>query len=76
VARLIADVHSGKTNPKIAAGLAPLMNLQLRAIETSNLELRVEKLEKLLTELTADREKKGNVQPSKSWATESQTFSG
>ena len=41
VARLIADVHAGRIHPKIAAGLAPLMNLQLRAIETSNLELRV-----------------------------------
>src|SRR5271169_4516261 len=46
VARLIADVYAGKLPPKVAAGLAPLMNLQLRAIETSNLELRVEKLVK------------------------------
>jgi hypothetical protein len=63
VARLIADVHAGKVNPKIAAGLAPLMNLQLRAIETSNLEIRVEKLEKLLTKLAADRDKKRDYQP-------------
>jgi hypothetical protein len=63
VARLIADVHAGKVNPKIAAGLAPLMNLQLRAIETSNLEIRVEKLEKLLTKLAADRDKKRDFQP-------------
>src|ERR1700722_14448612 len=27
VARLIAAVHTGKLHPKIAAGLAPLMNL-------------------------------------------------
>jgi len=76
VARLIADVHSGKVHPKVAAGLAPLMNLQLRAIETSNLELRVEKLEKLLTKLTADRDKKGNVQPTTSWATASHRSAG
>jgi Family of unknown function (DUF5763) len=63
VARLIADVHAGKVHPKIAAGLAPLMNLQLRAIETSNLEIRVEKLEKLLTKLAADRDKKRDFQP-------------
>jgi hypothetical protein len=63
VARLIADVHAGKVHPKIAAGLAPLMNLQLRAIETSNLEIRVEKLEKLLTKLAADRGKKRDLQP-------------
>jgi hypothetical protein len=65
VARLIAGVHSGKLHPKIAAGLAPLMNLQLRAIETSNLEIRVEKLEKLLTRLAADRDKKRGFQPTK-----------
>jgi hypothetical protein len=63
VARLIADVHAGKLHPKVAAGLAPLMNLQLRAIETSNLEIRVEKLEKLLTKLAADRDKKRDFQP-------------
>jgi hypothetical protein len=71
VARLIADVHSGKVHPKVAAGLAPLMNLQLRAIETSNLEIRVEKLEKLLTKLAADRDKKRNLHPTNSWGAES-----
>jgi len=71
VARLIADVHSGKIHPKVAAGLAPLMNLQLRAIETSNLEIRVEKLEKLLTKLAADRDKKRNLHPTNSWGAES-----
>jgi hypothetical protein len=63
VARLIADVHAGRVHPKVAAGLAPLMNLQLRAIETSNLEIRVEKLEKLLTKLAADRDKKRDLRP-------------
>jgi len=60
VAQLIADVHSGKLPPKIAAGLAPLMTLQLRAIETtgiSNIELRLAKAEELLAR-AADREKK------------------
>ena len=38
VARLIMDVHSGKTHPKIAASLAPLLNLQLRAIEMRAIE--------------------------------------
>jgi Family of unknown function (DUF5763) len=61
VAQLIADVHAGKVHPKVAAGLAPLMNLQLRAIETSNLELRLAKVETLLTKLDADRDKKANV---------------
>jgi hypothetical protein len=64
VARLIADVHAGKVHLKIAAGLAPLMNLQLRAIETSNLELQLAKLEKRLARLEAGRDKKGEMQPS------------
>ncbi len=63
VARLIADLHAGKVHPKIAAGLAPLMNLQLRAIETLNLEVQLAQLEKRLMKLEASREKKGDVQP-------------
>jgi len=45
VARLVEDVYAGKMNPRIAAGLAPLLNLQLRVIETSDLERRVAALE-------------------------------
>jgi hypothetical protein len=48
VARLIAEVHTGKLDPKVAAGMAPLMNLQLRAIETIetlNIETRLAKVE-------------------------------
>lgn len=48
VARLISDVYAGRMNPRIASGLAPLMNLQLRAIETTDLEQRLTKVEKLL----------------------------
>ena len=50
VARLIADVYACKLHPRIASGLAPLMNLQLRAIETADLERRLGKIEKLLAE--------------------------
>jgi hypothetical protein len=50
VARLIADVCARRLHPRIAAGLAPLMNLQLRAIETTNIEQRLTKLEKRLAE--------------------------
>jgi general stress protein YciG len=46
VARLIADVYAGRIHPRIAAGLAPLLNLQLRAIETTSLELRLVQVEK------------------------------
>jgi hypothetical protein len=45
VARLIADVLAGKTQPRIAASLAPLMNLQLQAIKTADIEQRLAKLE-------------------------------
>ena len=48
VARLIADVYGGKIHPRIAAGLAPLLNIQLRAIETTDLERRVAQLEKAM----------------------------
>jgi hypothetical protein len=76
VARLIADVHSGKVHPKVAAGLAPLMNLQLRAIETSNLELQLARIEKRLTDLEAARSKKSNVQPIHDWAADSRASDG
>jgi hypothetical protein len=51
IARLIADVHSGALHPRVAAGLAPLMNLQLRAIEAvewANVNERLSRLEKML----------------------------
>ena len=46
VARLIADVHSGKLHPRVAASFSPLLSLQLRAIETTDLEQRIARLEK------------------------------
>jgi hypothetical protein len=52
LARLIADVYAGKIHPRIAAVLAPLLNLQLRAItmtEIANIERRFTELEKRLT---------------------------
>jgi hypothetical protein len=51
VAQLIADVYGGKMNPRVAANLAPLLNLQLRAIETIDIEQRVARVEKLLAKL-------------------------
>ena len=47
-ARVIADVLSGKLNPRVASSLAPLLSLQLRAIETSDLERRVAAVEEQL----------------------------
>ena len=51
VARLIADVYTGRIHPRIAAGLASLLNLQLRAIETTNFELHFAEFEKRLVEV-------------------------
>jgi hypothetical protein len=63
-ARLIADVYAGTLHPRIAAGLAPLMNLQLHAIKTADLEQRLTKLEKLLklSEDTSDEPGTENYQ--------------
>ena len=66
VNRLVADVYSGKLHPRVAAGLAPLLNLQFRAIEkTTDLEQRVAKLEKLLASagLEEDLDGNGEVRP-------------
>jgi hypothetical protein len=49
-ARLFADVYHGRIHPRIAAGLVPLLNLQLRAIETTDLDRRLAEVEKLLAE--------------------------
>lgn len=46
--RIIADLLAGKINPRIVAVLTPLLNLQLRAIEPTDLEQRIKSLEKLV----------------------------
>jgi hypothetical protein len=50
VDRLVAEVYEGKIQPKVAAGLAPLLNLQLQAIKTTDLDLRLAKMEKQMEE--------------------------
>lgn len=50
MARLISDVHAGKLPPKVAAGLAPLLNLQLRTIAI------VKELEKQAAEAEAKQD--------------------
>ena len=59
VTRLISDVYEGKLHPRIAAGLAPLMHLQLRAVEKTELEKRLTRLERLVR----DAFLKGEKQP-------------
>jgi hypothetical protein len=56
VARLIMDVYSGKTHPRIASGLAPLLNLQLRAIEITE-ATKIGELERRLAELERNMSK-------------------
>ena len=51
VARLISDVYAGKLHPRIGAGLAPLMHLQLRVLEKTEIEKRLGKLERLMREV-------------------------
>jgi hypothetical protein len=51
VARLIADVCSGKLHPSVAGGMTTLLNLQLRAIEKTDLEGQIAKLEQQLAEI-------------------------
>jgi hypothetical protein len=48
LARLMADVYAGKIDPRVAAGLAALISLQLRTIETVDFARRLENVEKLL----------------------------
>ena len=57
VKRMITEVYAGKLHSRTAAGLAPLMNLQLRAIEKSDFERRFAKIEKQLNELESQRAK-------------------
>jgi hypothetical protein len=59
--RLIADVIAGKVHPRVAAGLAPLMNLLLHAIKTADLEQRLAKLEKRLVGAEGDLDDNTNV---------------
>jgi hypothetical protein len=54
--QLVDAVYSGRLNPKIGVGLAPLLNLQLRAIESSDLEERIAKLEQANVEPDVDTE--------------------
>jgi hypothetical protein len=61
VKRMITDVYAGKLHPRIAAGLAPLLHLQLRAIEKTDFEQRLAKTEQQVALLRAERDKAGQV---------------
>lgn len=57
VEKLIAEVYAGKLHPRVAAGLAPLLNLQLRAVGVTDLERRLDKVERLLARVEAENAK-------------------
>ena len=59
VEKLINEVYAGKLHPRVVAGLAPLLNLQLRALEATDLERRIAEVEKLLARAEADSRGKG-----------------
>ncbi len=65
LARLIADVHAGKLETRIATALGPLLGLQLRAIETTDLERRIVELEKRSAEV--HRAEASNGEGDESW---------
>jgi hypothetical protein len=50
VDRLVAEVYAGKIQPRVAAGLAPLLNLQLQAIKATDIDFRLTKMEKQMEE--------------------------
>ena len=54
VEKLITDVYAVKLQPRVAAGLAPLLNLQLRTVEATDLERRLEQVEKPLARAEAE----------------------
>lgn len=60
VDRLIADVYAGKLHPRIAGGIAHLLQLQLRVLDATDMEERIAKLERL----TAKREKNSKTNQS------------
>jgi hypothetical protein len=69
LARVIPDLLTGTLNPRVAPGLAALLNVQMRAIETASvqrttaLEQRVAKLEKLLSEAASEKRVDGDEDP-------------
>jgi hypothetical protein len=53
VEKLIAEVYAGKIHPRVAAGLAPLLNLQLRAVMATDFDRRLARVEKLMAKTEA-----------------------
>ena len=58
--KLIAEIYAGKLHPRAAAGLAALLNLQLRVVEATDLERRLANVEQLLAKEEAASALEGN----------------
>lgn len=56
VEKLITEVYAGKLHPRIAAGLAVLLNLQLRAVVATDLDRRLARVERLVAKTQASRQ--------------------
>lgn len=55
-AQVVAGVLSGKLHPRVASDLAPLLNMQLRAIHMADLQRRRKRLEQKLADPSQDSE--------------------
>jgi hypothetical protein len=53
VNRVLQDLYSGKVGPRIASAAAPLLNLQMRTIEVTDMAQRLARLEKRELERTS-----------------------
>jgi Family of unknown function (DUF5763) len=65
VDRLIADVYAGKLHPRIAGGLAPLLQLQLRALDATDTEGRLSRIERLVAKREQRSKSNGGKWPDK-----------
>ena len=57
LAVMIEDVHANRMHPRTAAGLAPLVNSLIRALEPAELEQRIKKLESEVAALSGGEKK-------------------
>jgi hypothetical protein len=56
IARLLSDLHAGKIHPNVAAAMTPLLSLLLRAIEATDHEGQIARLQQQLAETPEDSE--------------------
>ncbi len=63
VNRLVTDVYAGNLHPKIAAGLAPLLQLQIRALNGVGIEQRLSKLERSVARKQNSKSNGGTYRP-------------